>query len=383
MEVLPKRINYLIDREIDWDITDAFHLITVSDVKRGDTLLSLKQIDAVYGLCEVSQRVLSDTIIHNTITCYNKEWDEGFELIMKRAGKIIQLLNTADDLSSDDVGLMKLFSIVQSTLEKKSLGRIQGNFANIRLVRRNIERKWCISFMNIDSLKIRVNLYNSYYNHPESLGYALENYHLVSSYHFSNDEVTETQRSIELAENERYKKQTKKDRLALLDEIRELHNSGKLDKSFLQKRSKLAVSSEKKIFKEVNELYDYLGTEELIQKLKKLNCGNSIGFKNLKKSVIFWALEADHPLKLAVYEAFRVGRKYTNHEIEEKMNSIVAYHFHKDWTANKRKSVSLFKCFFKTIRPRNEYIIQSSEIFSTYKNRIKKDENNMFKYFML
>ena len=49
------------------------------------------------------------------------------------------------------------------------------------------------------------------------------------------------------------------------------------------------------------------------------------------------------------------------------MTPFILYHLHKDWTGNERKTIALFKCFFKTIRPKREYIIQAGDKFNIHK----------------
>lgn len=48
-----------------------------------------------------------------------------------------------------------------------------------------------------------------------------------------------------------------------------------------------------------------------------------------------------------------------------------------------RNSIILFKCFFKTIRPKREYIIQAGDKFNIHKERISKEENNLLKLFII
>ena len=65
------------------------------------------------------------------------------------------------------------------------------------------------------------------------------------------------------------------------------------------------------------------------------------------------------------------------------MNSIIQYHFHRDWAENARKPVTLFKCFFETERPKREYIIQSEIDFKQHRERINKEEDDLLKLFII
>lgn len=162
-----------------------------------------------------------------------------------------------------------------------------------------------------------------------------------------------------------------------------LHINNKLNQEYLDEKGKKGSSIHRKVYKEVAKLYSYMGTEELIDNLKHIESGNKIGFNNFNNKVIYWSLIENHPLRLSVNEAFKVGEKYTNAEIREKMNSIIQYHFHRDWSENTRKPITLFKCFFETERPKREYIIKSELSFKCHKDRIEKSEDDLLKLFII
>lgn len=378
---LHKRITFLGIRDYNLQVKDKCHLITVSDTSRGSTLMSIKDIVKTYSLCEPAN-ILSDTVIHNEVACH-WQWEMEINTLVERAEKIVKLLNTADELSEGDNSLKGLFSIVGTTLRNKATGRIRGRFPNIKLIRKDCWGKHSAAYMNMDSLLLRVNLSNTYYNKPTALAKVLkELYSITSSKNNNNEEIPEAQQKIEKEEKKRQSAKKLKERIAILDKILELHKNGKLDKE-LYNECKSGNSHHRKVCQEVAKLYPYMGTEELIDNLKHIDSGNKIGFNNFNNKVIYWSLVENHPLRLSVNEAFKVGERYTNAEIREKMNSIIQYHFHKDWSGNARKPITLFKCFFETERPKREYIIRSELDFKQHKDRIKENEDNLLKLFII
>lgn len=382
LDILPKRITFLTLNRFDSKVNDKCHLITVSDTSRGGTAMSLKDIISVYGLCK-PDNLLSDTVVHNTIRCYDK-WNDDIALLIERADKISKLQNTADELSRGDNNLQRLFSIVKSTIKNKASGRIRGRFPNIKLTRIDAWNRCAVAYMNIDSLLLRTNLYKSYYDKPECLGTALNKlYPTITSDKLNDNQVSKEQKEREKEEKTLYKDKVAKGRLAVLDNILKLHTEGKLNMSCLEINSRRGTRASRKIYEEVKILYPYISTEELIAGLKAIKSGNKIGFKTFNNSVIYWALDDEHPLKLSLNKAFKIGEKYSNTEIRERMNPIIQYHLHKNWTGNERKTIALFKCFFKTIRPKREYIIQAGDKFNIHKERISKEENNLLKLLII
>ena len=379
---LPKRITFLGNRDYNLQVKGKCHLITVSDTSKGSTLMSIKDIVKVYSLCK-STNILSDTIIHNEAACH-WQWEMEINTLVERAEKIVKLLNTADELSEGDSSLGKLFSIVKTILNNKATGRIRGRLPNIKLIRKDCWGKHSVAYMNMDSLLLRVNLSNTYYSKPTALAKALKELYSITSSEANNDEgIPEVQQEIEKKEKKRRNDKKVQERIAILDEILELHKENKLSMELLKEKCKRGSSHHRKVYQEVARLYPYMDTEELIDNLKRIGSGNRIGFNNFNNKVIYWSLVENHPLRLSVNEAFRVGERYTNVEIREKMNSIIQYHFHKDWSENTRKPITLFKCFFETERPKREYIIRSELDFKQHKDRIEKNEDDLLKLFII
>lgn len=66
-DVLPNRINFATCCYFTGiDISDNYHLITVSDSRRDYSMLTLDRMTQIYGRCRGEYKILSDTIVYNT-----------------------------------------------------------------------------------------------------------------------------------------------------------------------------------------------------------------------------------------------------------------------------------------------------------------------------
>lgn len=380
-----KRITFWTVNNYYPQIAGKYHLITISDSTKGNTTLSLKTIFLIYKMIESPQEnILSDTIIYNK-TLYYAQWEDDYKTLHQRASKIIQLTDAADTLSADDSTLKNIFNLAKTVIKGKAKGKIAGRFAPFPLIRKDIYGKMQISYMNISSMKFRTNLIYQFYSSHGALAVKLKEIYGTSCFteNTTRVEITEKQKKIEKAEKELQKKYRQDDRLSCLEEIEELYESGELNLQLLYKRSKYGNNIQKRTYKEMALLYNYIDTKELVGLMKGLKSCNSISFKNLNNMVIFWALTDDHPFKKDINQAFPIGGKFRNQEIVELLVPIVQYHLHKDWSDKPRKVISFFKNLVNTIRPRTYYIILQDNRLTGHKNRILKDVNNLLQYFIL
>ena len=284
--------------------------------------------------------------------------------------------------------------------------------------------------MAIDSLLLRTRLLENLYSNPHRLSDALKAYYPALRYRNLEDEpeeVPEEQKDIEKSERRKSLDRAADSRNRELDRISGMEMMGQLDENAINKEISRGKSSKRKIWREFQRIYPYLPTEEAVYHLKKIKSGNRIGFKNLNNSIMFWALDDEHPLKLAVCSAFKAGERYTSKEIKEKMSPIVKYHFNRDIMAEEteanekgnltdvsdnttdntveshgltlpkqnepkkrtgkqaqgRKLITLFKSFLNAERPRDVYVTANESPYQTHCRRIAKDDNDLMQYFIL
>ena len=379
-----KRITFWCINHHYPKLTGEYHLITVSDAGRGNTILSLQNILLIQQIVENPlQNILSNNIIYNR-TKYYAIWEEDYKTLLQRANKIIQLTDAADILSADDSTLGNIFNLAKTVIKERAKGKITGRFAPFPLLRKDINEKIQVSYMSLASMKFRTNLIYQFYSSHGSLAKKLKEICSTLCYHTDDvgTDITSKQKEIEKEERNLQKRYKQDERISCLEEIEKMYESGKLTLQLLNQRSKHGNNIQRKTYKEMALLYNYMETKELISLMKELKSENSIAFKNLNNAIMFWALADDHPFKEAIQHSFPIGLKFTNQEIVDLLVPIVQYHLHKDWTNKPRKAISFFKSLMNAIRPRNYYITLQDNRFIGHKDRIPKSDNNLLKYFL-
>lgn len=415
-----KRITFYTGQNAIPAADKPFALIIVSDASRGSTTLSVKQIIKLQDAIGGNERLTRDLIIHNTFYCHPQDWEASFSSFIERGNRVAVLLNATEALVKDDKSLGRFFRPIRRIVQYK-VG-IRGRFQQVNLLRQDSAKEWKPAYMAIDSLLLRTRLLENLYSNPHILSDALKAYYpdlRYSSLEDEPEEVPEEQEKIEKSERRKSLDRAADSRNKELDRILALEMSGELEPTVMNKEISRGRSSKRKVWREFQRIYPYLPTEEAVYHLKKIKSGNRIGFKNLNNSIMFWALEDEHPLKLAVCSAFKAGERYTSREIKEKMSPIVKYHFNRDIMAEEagqqqgseaeaqisdnngliinepkakentgrqaqgRKLITLFKSFLNAERPRDVYVTASESPYQTHCRRIAKDDNDLMQYFML
>ena len=326
-----KRVTFYTGQNAIPPADKPLALIIVSDASRGSTTLSVKQIIKMQDAIGGNERLTKNIIIHNTFYCHPKDWEASFSSFIERGNRVAVLLNATEALAKDDKSLGRFFRPIRRIVQYK-VG-IRGRFQQVNLLRQDSAKEWKTAYMAIDSLLVRTRLLENLYSNPNRLSDALRAYYPALRYRSPEDEpeeVPEEQRDIEKSEKRKSLDRAADSRNRELDRISGMEMTGQLDENAINKEISRGKSSKRKIWREFHKIYPYLPTEEAVYHLKKIKSGNRIGFKNLNNSIMFWALDDEHPLKLAVCSAFKAGERYTSKEIKEKMSPIVKYHFNRD-----------------------------------------------------
>lgn len=383
-EHINKRILFLSSETCINNIDGRYHLIIVSDKRNGRTTLSTKQINRIYSLLSrPNENIISEHLVYN-ISIVRDEWDLEFKELESRANKIIQLKETAYNISSGDTTLTNMVNIAMNVFRKKGKGIISGQFTPFYLTRKDLQNNEVVAYMNFDSIRYRLALINQLYS-----DFKLEK-QLSSFYSIVNNKIVKygedtknTLKSIGKIERELQSAIKKDDRTTFIEELETIADKGfdKLD--ILISRGKNGTPIQRQVCKEIKKLYKYIDTKELLVLLKSIKSGNTTGFKNLNNSIIYWALEDNHPLKAEISGAFEIGMSYTNEQIARKIIPILHYHLHLDLPEKGRKAITIFKCFIYAKRPKKYYIVLPDKRYNLHKARIANDENNLLKYFMI
>lgn len=128
-DVLPNRINFATCCYFTGiDISDNYHLITVSDSRRDYSMLTLDRMTQIYGRCRGEYKILSDTIVYNTKDYALVEDMRTYpDSLVRKANKVLRLITAADDISQGDYTLANLFSIVKEAIKDKAQERISND----------------------------------------------------------------------------------------------------------------------------------------------------------------------------------------------------------------------------------------------------------------
>ena len=384
-DTLPARINFATCCYFTGiDIEDSYHLITVSDVRRSHSMLTLDRMTQIHGRCRKDNGVLSETIIYNTLGYVSvmESMEKYTATLLNKAQKVLKVLESADTISQGDYTLTDLFAIIKEAIREKAQERIAGNEL-INLTRKDIYGKNVPAYLNIDYIIERTDLYASYFM-PETLKEVLGKQVNIISYKSLPHGVSPEQNSIEKTNKDAQNKLRDSYIQEAIDNIKVLSTTGQLNDNTLHLYIRQSRSRTKIFLERFIKLYKYVDLDSLLHQLWEIRTSNSIAYKNLNNAVMYWALDEEHPFKVAIRRSFTLNKSYSASEIQEILAPIVQYHLHK--VLKPRKYVALLKSIYATDRTSgNKYTIRGENPrgFKEHTGRIATKENNLLKLFML
>ena len=384
-DTLPARINFATCCYFTGiDIEDSYRLITVSDVRRSHSMLTLDRMTQIHGRCRKDNGVLSETIIYNTLGYVSvmESMEKYTATLLNKAQKVLKVLESADTISQGDYTLTDLFAIIKEAIREKAQERIAGNEL-INLTRKDIYGKNVPAYLNIDYIIERTDLYASYFM-PETLKEVLGKQVNIISYKSLPHGVSPEQNSIEKTNKDAQNKLTDSYIQEAIDNIKVLSTTGQLNDNTLHLYIRQSRSRTKIFLERFIKLYKYVDLDSLLHQLWEIRTSNSIAYKNLNNAVMYWALDEEHPFKVAIRRSFTLNKSYSASEIQEILAPIVQYHLHK--VLKPRKYVALLKSIYATDRTSgNKYTIRGENPrgFKEHTGRIATKENNLLKLFVL
>ena len=384
-DTLPARINFATCCYFTGiDIEDSYHLITVSDVRRSHSMLTLDRMTQIHGRCRKVNGILSETIIYNTLGYVSvmESMDSYTVTLLNKAKKVLKVIESADDIMQGDHTLTDLFAMVKEAIREKAQERIAGNEL-INLTRKDVHGKDVPAYLNIDYIIERTELYSTYFM-PETLKEVLSKQVKIISYNSLNYDVSPEQNIIEKTNKDAQNKLTDSNIQDAIKYIKTLSTTGQLNDNTLYSYTRYCRSKTKIFLERFIKLYRYVDLDSLLHQLWEIRTSNSVVFKNLNNTVMYWALDEEHPFKVAIRRCFTLNRSYSANEIQDKLTPIVQYHLHK--VLKPRKYVALLKSMYATDRTSgNKYIIRNENPrgFREHTCRIATKENNLLKLFML
>ena len=384
-DTLPARINFATCCYFTGiDIEDSYHLITVSDVRRSHSMLTLDRMTQIHGRCRKVNGILSETIIYNTLGYVSvmESMDSYAVTLLHKAKKVLKVIESADDIMQGDHTLTDLFAMVKEAIREKAQERIAGNEL-INLTRKDVHGKDVPAYLNIDYIIERTELYSTYFM-PETLKEVLSKQVKIISYNSLNYDVSPEQNIIEKTNKDAQNKLTDSNIQDAIKYIKTLSTTGQLNDNTLYSYTRYCRSKTKIFLERFIKLYRYVDLDSLLHQLWEIRTSNNLAFKNFNNTVMYWALDEEHPFKVAIRRSFTLNKSYSASEIQEILTPIVQYHLHK--VLKPRKYVALLKNMYAVDRTsRNKYIIRKENPrgFKEPTGRIATKENNLLKLFML
>ena len=384
-DTLPARINFATCCYFTGiDIEDSYHLITVSDVRRSHSMLTLDRMTQIHGRCRKVNGILSETIIYNTLGYVSvmESMDSYAVTLLHKAKKVLKVIESADDIMQGDHTLTDLFAMVKEAIREKAQERIAGNEL-INLTRKDVHGKDVPAYLNIDYIIERTELYSTYFM-PETLKEVLSKQVKIISYNSLNYDVSPEQNIIEKTNKDAQNKLTDSNIQDAIKYIKTLSTTGQLNDNTLYSYTRYCRSKTKIFLERFIKLYRYVDLDSLLHQLWEIRTSNSVVFKNLNNTVMYWALDEEHPFKVAIRRSLTLNKSYSASEIQEILAPIVQYHLHK--ILKPRKYVALLKSMYATDRTSgNKYIIRNENPrgFREHTCRIATKENNLLKLFVL
>ena len=382
---LPARINFATCCYFTGiDIEDSYHLITVSDVRRSHSMLTLDRMTQIHGRCRKVNGILSETIIYNTLGYVSvmESMEKYTATLLNKAQKVLKVLESADTISQGDYTLTDLFAIIKEAIREKAQERIAGNEL-INLTRKDVHGKDVPAYLKIDYIIERTELYSTYFM-PETLKEVLRKQVKIISYNSLNYDVSPEQNIIEKTNKDAQNKLTDSNIQDAIKYIKTLSTTGQLNDNTLYSYTRHCRSKTKIFLERFIKLYRYVDLDSLLHQLWEIRTSNNLAFKNFNNTVMYWALDEEHPFKVAIRRSFTLNKSYSASEIQEILTPIVQYHLHK--VLKPRKYVALLKNMYAVDRTsRNKYIIRKENPrgFKEPTGRIATKENNLLKLFML
>ena len=345
------------------DIADKCHLITVSNVHKAHSVLSLNKITQIYG--RLRQGVLSDTLIYNIVVDKNKEINCDINAypheLLKNAKELMSLLDNAGNIMKDEAFL--------SRIRKLIIDRANGDVYNlfpdstVSLVRKDKDKRTEIAYFNIDALVEKMKTFvNLYHLDKKALPNKLEEAgHIINtprSKYYSDEEVAKSKKKAATAAKEHLKRQYEQGLTKKRDELLRLIDTGNLEDKSIMRLIGDAQGKEADYLWKFRKLCPYVDAAYLVDALYEVCLQNSKAYRSYNNALYFHILDDKHPFKMQVLDTFgNWGRKYSSKEISELLLPVIKYHFLKG-NVSQSSLVNLFKNIYKHTYTQGKYIIR-------------------------
>lgn len=298
------------------DIQERFHLISIANSDITHTLLSVDKLQQIAGRCRHADGVLSETIIYKT-----KERTELYDIeterqrFLKDANFLCTFYNSFGKIEKEYASIYKNIREYDAKYFVEDAKRKYKGLTNAYSVVRISMGTMKPAYLVIDGMCIQLQLRTQLYANPNSLQIELSKNNDVQ-YNNVVEAATSSLNKIksEVVSKANLMRDTEIDLL-----IKNLRNTPANERASKARQLQYNCTRMASCFlQQFVELHTYVPFEELVARLKGIK--GTAKYEKFRSSVIFFALEETHPLKLSIKTNFVKGQKYTSNEILGKIN---------------------------------------------------------------
>ena len=342
------------------DIEERFHLLTVTDPRRIQTLLSPEKIYQISGRCRDERGLLSETIIYDFYKPKTPEKAITLEEYERKAEILSQFANSSEDIQKSCENVVPAnFSDVKDAIVERSKHSVFGS-QPISIIRRNIHGKVVPAYLNIDALGEYQQLCTDIYTNQQRLFNALRETCQIHNPAYHPHKKNAAQIQIEKTDWEDRRNIIIQYVQASIDELLQAKLQGSITDDVLDRMIRETRNNRhgRTFLKRVKELYPYVPLDKLIDMLTpRLTKGginwNAVWYRNLRRSIFFACLAEDHPFRILLRDYFPQESRMTSDEIREKMNAVLINIQARELKSN-REAIKLYHCFFEEKRSHNK-----------------------------
>lgn len=312
------------------DIEERFHLLTVTDPRRIQTLLSPEKIYQISGRCRDERGLLSETIIYDFYKPKTPEKAITLEEYERKAEILSQFANSSEDIQKSCENVLPAnFADVKDAIVERSKHSVFGS-QPISIIRRNIHGKVVPAYLNIDALGEYQQLCTETYTSKEHFFATLRETCQICNTAYHSHKKNAEQIQIEETDREKRKNIIIQYVQSSIDELLRAKSQGPITDDVLDRMIRKPRDNRygRTFLKRVKELYPYVPLDKLIDILTpRLTKGginwNAVWYRNLRRSIFFACLAEDHPFRILLRDYFPQESRMTSDEIREKMNAVL------------------------------------------------------------
>ncbi len=341
------------------DLSDRYHLISVSDPWREQTLLSPEKLFQISGRCRHPDGLLSEIIVFRLYRSKMPTAPVSVDEYLRKAEILSKYANSSDEIQETCQEVLPAnFSEIKEVVVKYARHTVLGS-RPISIIRKNIKNRVVPAYLNIDALMEYQHLCMHTYSSREEFLKSINATCRILEYVNHSYKKNESQIRLEEADRIDYRNvilqyiQNEIKKLTVENQRRPITDAS-LNRMIRNCRDNRYA---REFLLRIKELYSYVPLKDLIELLtprmgKAGIAWNKTWYRNIRRSILFTCLVEDHPFRLLLKDYFPEGSRIESNEIFEKMNAILI-NIQARTLKNSHAAIQLYHCFFEKKRSHN------------------------------